>query len=174
MTFIYKIVDNTNGNIYVGSTNDISKRLSSHRNIKDCSSRQIINNDDWEFIVIEQCEENIRYEREQYYMDSLDNVINERKAKIYDYSNYRKIQRDNNKEKCKYYNKKYRTKNNEKILIKEKIWRDNNKDEIKRKNKNWCDKNRDKIKAHNDYRSSWGGHPQSNNNLLKIDINLFA
>ena len=65
-------------------------------------------------------------------------------------------------------------KNNEKILIKEKIWRDNNKDEIKRKNKNWNNKNRDKIKTRNDYISSWGGYPQTNNNLLKIDINLFA
>ena len=41
-------------------------------------------------------------------------------------------------------------------------------------NKNWNDKNKDKIKFRNDYVASWGGRPQSNNNLLRINIDLFA
>lgn len=173
MVYIYKIVDNTNGNVYVGSCSNISKRKSSHKINKDCSSKIIIDNNDYDFIVIEECKENIRYEREQYYIDNLDNVINERSAKIYDYLNYGKIDYHKNKERYREYYKNHRKKHSEKILIKEKIWRDNNKDEIKRKNKNWNDKNRDKIKTRNDYVASWGGRPQSNNNLLKIDVNLF-
>jgi len=173
MTYIYKIVDNTNNNIYVGSCNDMSKRISRHKIKKDCSSKLIIDNGNYEFIIIEECDESIRYEREQYYMDTLDNVINERKAKIYDCTNYKKNHYHNNKDKYKEYHAKYRNNHHEKILLKEQMWRDNNKDEIKRKNKNWNDKNRDKIKFRNDYISSWGGSPQSNNNLLKININLF-
>lgn len=174
MTYIYKIVDNTNGNIYVGSCNDKYKRKSRHKIQKDCSSKIIIDNNDWDFIIIEECEESIRYDREQYYMNRLDNVINERKAKIFNYTDYKKDHYDKNKERYSEYKKKYRKKNNEKILIKEQIWRDNNKNEIKRKNKNWNDKNRDKIKFRNDYIASWGGRPQSSNNLLRIDINLFT
>lgn len=174
MTYIYKIVDNTNGNIYVGSSNDKYRRKSRHKIQKDCSSKIIIDNNDWDFIIIEECDEGIRYDREQYYMDTLDNVINEKKAKIFDYTNYQKDHYDKNKDKYKEYSVKYRKKHNEKILLKEQLWRDNNKDEIKRKNKNWNDKNKDKIKFRNDYVASWGGRPQSNNNLLRIDIHLFA
>jgi|DEB0MinimDraft_10_1074344.scaffolds.fasta_scaffold113527_2 hypothetical protein len=173
MTFIYKIVDNTNGNTYVGSCNNISKRKSKHKINKDCSSKIIIDNDNWDFIIIEECDESIRYEREQHYINTLDNVINQRQAKIFDYNNYNRNHYHNNKDKYKEYDARYRKKHHDKILLKEQLWRDNNKDAIKRKNKNWNDKNRDKIKSRNDYIASWGGRPQSNNNLLYIDFNLF-
>ena len=114
MTYIYKIVDNTNGNIYVGSSNDKSKRKSRHKILKDCSSKIIIDNNDWDFIIIEECDEGMRYDREQYYMDTLDNVINERKARILDYTNYKKDHYDKNKDKYKEYSVKYRKKHNEK------------------------------------------------------------
>ena len=118
MIYIYKIVDNTNGNIYIGSCSDKYKRKSAHKIEKD------------------------------YY--------------------------DNNKDKMAEYSKKCRIKHHKKILEQEKIWRDNNKDEIKRKNKSWNLRNKDKIKLRNDYIASWGGWPQLNNNLLRIDIELFT
>ena len=173
MISIYKIVDNTNGNIYVGSTVDMSKRKWTHKNIKDCSSKQIIDNDDYEFIVIEECEDSVRSEREQYYIDTLDNVINERDARVADYTGYHAKRYQADKERHKEYDKNFRIKHHEKILEQEQIWRDNNKDEIKRKNKSWNLRNKDKMKRHSDYIKSWGGYPQANNNLMKIDITLF-
>lgn len=173
MTYIYKIIDNTNGNIYVGSCNDISKRKSRHKIQSDCSSKIIIDNNDWDFIIIEECDESIRYEREQYFMNTLDNVINQRQAKICDYTDYKKNHRHNNKDKYKEYGARYRDKNHDKLLLKDQLWRDNNKELIKQKNKKWNDKNRDKIKSRNDYVASWGGRPQSSNNLLNIDFTIF-
>jgi hypothetical protein len=178
MVFIYKIVDNTNGNIYVGSTKDLSKRKSKHIHVRDCSSKIIIDNEDYEFIVIEECDESLRYIREQHFKENLNNVINQREAYIKDYDSYKKKYNkqyhEKNKEKSRQKGREYREKNKQEILQKEKIWRDNNKEEIKRKNKNWCDKNREEIKRRNDYVKSFGGYPQTNNNLISIDINLFV
>ena len=81
MFSIYKIVDNTNGNIYVGSTSNLKKRMNRHKNNCDCSCDIIIKNNDWDYFVIEKCEEDIRYEREQYWIDNLDNVINKYKVR---------------------------------------------------------------------------------------------
>ena len=43
--------------------------------------------------------------------------------------------------------------------------------------KKYREKNREslrlKAKTRNDFIKSWGGHPQKNNNLLRIDVNLF-
>ena len=75
MTQIYKIIDNTNGNIYVGSTNQkICHRMSNHKNPNHnkCISKEIIKNNDYQVIVIEECDEKIRNEREQYWIDNLD------------------------------------------------------------------------------------------------------
>ena len=77
MISIYKIVDNTNQNIYVGSTKQkIRKRIQGHKSNCDCRSDIIIKNNDWNYYVIEECEEDKRKEREQYWIDNLDNVVN--------------------------------------------------------------------------------------------------
>ena len=81
MISIYKIVDNTNGNIYVGSTCNLIKRKNRHEKHCDCSSKIIIKNNDYYFEVIEECTEENRNKREQYYMDKLDNVINKYKVR---------------------------------------------------------------------------------------------
>ena len=120
MYSIYKIVDNTNGNQYVGSTNALPQRKWKHKNYTKYSSREIIKNNDYYFEVIEKCNEDIRYEREQYWMDNLDNVINKKLAV-----------RDKEKER------RYRL-----------------------------------NRYH--YQNSWGGDHRRNNNLLRIDINLFT
>ena len=81
MTLIYKIVDNTNGNIYVGSTNQpLCKRMTSHRKSDNrCSSREIIKNNDYDVNILEECNEENRDEREQYYIDTL-SCVNKKKA----------------------------------------------------------------------------------------------
>ena len=88
---IYKIVDNTNGNIYIGSTTQsLHSRLGQHRNQykntpeKNGASGKIIVNGDYRIELIENypCETNIQLiMREQYFLDMIDNV-NIKKAYI--------------------------------------------------------------------------------------------
>jgi len=79
---IYKIIDNTNDNLYIGSTTQsLKNRLKTHKcNNNDCSSYQIIENGDYIIAEIEKCDvENRRY-REQYWIDNSENCINKRRA----------------------------------------------------------------------------------------------
>tara|TARA_R110002049_G_C8767693_1_gene529534 strand:+ start:76 stop:477 length:402 start_codon:yes stop_codon:yes gene_type:complete len=73
MTLIYKIVDNTDGRIYVGSTDQkIHRRMNGHKSpCNKCSSKQITDDNDYDVFIIEECDESIRKEREQYWMDNL-------------------------------------------------------------------------------------------------------
>jgi predicted GIY-YIG superfamily endonuclease len=56
---IYKLIDNTNGNIYIGSTiQSLANRKSKHKQdtikrINKCQSKSIINNGDYDIILIE-------------------------------------------------------------------------------------------------------------------------
>jgi predicted GIY-YIG superfamily endonuclease len=83
---VYKIVDNTNGNIYVGSTCEptLARRLSGHvsnyktyLNGKGCyyTSYQILENNNYEIVLIEKCENiTTRDElkaRERHYIETL-------------------------------------------------------------------------------------------------------
>jgi len=62
---IYKIIDNTNGNIYIGSTTQsLSRRLDGHRGHykhylnqtgRYCKSFDILKNNDYKIILIEKC-----------------------------------------------------------------------------------------------------------------------
>jgi hypothetical protein len=69
----------------------------------------------------------------------------------------------------KEYQKEYREQNKEKI----KEYQENNKEKLKQYREN----NKEKIKQYqkelNSYKNSWGGYIRYNNNLLKIDVNLF-
>ena len=145
---IYKIVDNTNGNIYVGSTKlKMRIRIQAHKDDfkikKYCSSSIILKNNDWDYHVIEECEEDIRFEREQYWIDNLNNVVNK--------NNPIKLSYDQVKDK---YNEKRRKYKN--YYQKENI------------TKQEYDKRRDK------WRYSFGETCRDKHTLLKIDINLFA
>tara|TARA_R110000824_G_scaffold5554_3_gene25668 strand:- start:2758 stop:3153 length:396 start_codon:yes stop_codon:yes gene_type:complete len=72
---IYKIVDNTNDNIYIGITRQkyLSDRLGSHvwdyktQNKKGCVSRDIIKNGDYK---IELIEETLDKSREKYWIEN--------------------------------------------------------------------------------------------------------
>tara|TARA_R110000803_G_C11693909_1_gene284436 strand:- start:54 stop:422 length:369 start_codon:yes stop_codon:yes gene_type:complete len=85
MISIYKIVDNTNGNIYVGSTErKLNLRLSEHKShaksekTRSCSS-ELINFNNCYIELIEECDSSMRIEREQYYLDNL-TCVNKQRA----------------------------------------------------------------------------------------------
>ncbi len=148
MLKIYKIVDNTNGNIYIGKTEQkyLSSRLSIHRyDYKTgiyCSSCEILKNGDYDIELIEETEDKTR---ERYWILNTECVN-------------KNIPGRTREE----WGKEYYKVNKERIIEYKKVYRKDNKEKIK-------------LFKHNKhkYQSSWGGDPRSNNNLLKIDINLF-
>ena len=70
---IYKIVDNTNGNVYIGITTQkyLSSRLAGHRQDKTCMSRDIIKNGDYKIELIEETDDKTR---ERYWIENTDCV----------------------------------------------------------------------------------------------------
>lgn len=68
---IYKIIDNTNGNIYIGKTTQkyLCQRLSAHKSYKDCTSYEIIKNGDYKIELIEETEDDTR---ERYWILNTD------------------------------------------------------------------------------------------------------
>jgi len=140
---IYRIVDNTNGNIYIGKTKQtLKERLYGHKNKTTCSSREIIKNGDYKIELIEETQDE---SREIYWIQNT-NCINANKYN-YDKKEAHKIYYKNNKDYIDDYKKKYNKRNTDRI-------------------KNYHRELRQ-------YTNSWGGETRSNNNLLKIDINLF-
>lgn len=82
MTLIYKIYDNTTTKSYVGSTNQkLHRRMVTH-NKKDnnCSSKQIILNNNYSVSILEECTEENRNIREQYWIDNTPNIVNIKRA----------------------------------------------------------------------------------------------
>ena len=85
---IYKIVDNTNNNIYVGSTTEptLARRLAGHvRNFRlwkngktnHTTSYKIIENDNYDIVLIENCPCETKdelHKRERYYIENLECV----------------------------------------------------------------------------------------------------
>jgi len=158
---IYKIVDNTNGNIYVGSTTQkyLSRRLAKHRgHYKEflkgtggkCLSFDIIKNGDYKIILIcsYPCNNNDELrKKEQEYIDEYDCV---NKFRAYnskkDKKNYNDKYYELKKEEHLKYKKEYY------ILNKEKILRDR--------------------KILSEYQVSWGGRI-SNPNCCLLKINPF-
>ena len=105
---IYKIVDNTNGNIYIGSTSEprLSRRLSKHvTNYKQylndnshfVTSFKIIENGNYDIVLIENCPCNSKdelHKRERYYIETIkciNKVIPQRTNKQYREDNKDKI-----------------------------------------------------------------------------------
>tara|TARA_R110000782_G_C14549428_1_gene384778 strand:- start:47 stop:496 length:450 start_codon:yes stop_codon:yes gene_type:complete len=140
---IYKIIDNTNDKIYIGSTiQTLEARLIGHKSesknnsVKNNSSKIILKNDDFDIELIENHPCNTKREleiREQYFMDKLD-CVNLQKA-------YRT--REDRLKMNRIFDKK-RTRDHKPYL-----------------------------KQYREYRSSWGGDKRFNNNMLETDVNLF-
>lgn len=157
MLKIYKIVDNTNGNIYIGKTKKkyLCNRLSHHnydyKNNKNCMSREIIKNGDYKIELIEETDDPTR---ERYWIENTE-CIN----KVVPNRN-RKEHYQDNKDKLIKKSRKYYQDNREDKIEKLKEYNKNNKDKIKEYKKELYK-----------YQKLWG---DSTNNLLKIDPNLFS
>ena len=133
MVKIYCITD-CNGLNYVGSTKQtLQQRLNQHKydkkryNVSSCE----LDLDNCSIKVLEECHEDDRIVREQYWIDNTDCI-----------NSIRAIGVDKN-----IYHKRYKDRHREKLID-------------KRKYKYW-------------YIKTWGGDPLFNNNLLKIDVNIF-
>jgi len=161
---IYKIIDNTNDNVYIGSTcKTLKERLISHKcsynrflkglynNVK---SFDIIKNNDYHIELLENC--NIKtkqelFQRERYYIENnecLNKVIPGR-SRIETIKAYNEANKDKqreyyeaNKDKIKAYNEANKDKQRE--------YYEANKDKIKESKKKYRDDNKDKIKAYNE------------------------
>ncbi len=91
--FIYKIIDNTNGNQYYGSTAQrVAQRMTGHRSSlnapskKRCASYAIIKNGDWRYETVEKFTYNDKFElrnREQYYIQNNECVNKKRPSNTY-------------------------------------------------------------------------------------------
>ncbi|RZK13974.1 MAG: hypothetical protein EOO43_17060 [Flavobacterium sp.] len=136
---VYKIIDNTNGNAYVGSTGErtLARRLSTH--VKDyrrylkgnknfITSFDILENGNYSIILIENysCDSKDQLRaRERYYIENtecVNKVIPGRTKKEY---------RLDNKERIRKAAKEYRSRNREHITEIKKEYRSNNRERIK-------------------------------------------
>ena len=150
---IYKIIDNTNGNIYIGSTTQrLAQRLAGHtRNFRcylNCkvhymTSYDIIQNNNYDIVLLETfaCETKEQlHARERFHIETNDCVnkyIPTRTQK--EYSEYRK-------EKKHEYDKIYRNENKEKKRETDRKYRENNQEKIREMKKNYIENNREKVK----------------------------
>lgn len=85
MSCVYKITNRVNGKFYIGSTCDIKRRMHEHfgelrRNVH-CSKKfqsdyDTYGRDSFYVEILEECEDSIKKDMEQYYMDLLDPVTN--------------------------------------------------------------------------------------------------
>jgi len=91
--FIYKIIDNTNGNEYYGSTaQSVNQRMTGHRSSLKapskhrCASYAILKNGDWRYETVEKFTYNDKFElrnREQYYIENNECVNKKRASNTY-------------------------------------------------------------------------------------------
>jgi len=143
---IYKILCNTTGKIYIGSTTQtLEQRLCQHK-CKNTTAQIILKNNNYEIILIENYSCNSRKElqlRESFYIKNNECVNSRIPVRT---------------EKLSEINKQYY---------------ENNKEQITEQHKQYYENNKEKYKKKYQYQLSWGGNKQTNNNLLKIDTNLF-
>tara|TARA_R110002153_G_C13129987_1_gene479811 strand:+ start:176 stop:760 length:585 start_codon:yes stop_codon:yes gene_type:complete len=153
---IYKLIDNTNGNVYYGSTTqEINKRENNHKSsykryldgkYNYITSFGIIKNNDYKFELIEENEFETKYDlhqRERYYIENFDCVNKvipyrtdeENKVKMKEYNK-------ENKEKIDEYQKEWLKKNKERNKETKKVYWEENKEYFKEKRKEWLEKNK--------------------------------
>jgi post-segregation antitoxin (ccd killing protein) len=151
--YIYKIYDNTNGNVYYGSTKEkVSSRIAKHRYDHKkylegknhyVRSFDILKNNDYSYSVIEEIDYENKWElhnKERFYIENND-CINK-----YIPNRTQKEWREDNKEIIAEKNKEWREDNKEIIAEKNKEWREDNKETIKEYNKQYNQDNKEIIK----------------------------
>ena len=109
---IYKIIDNTNGNVYIGRTTmKLTVRLRKHKTRQSCMCREIIKNGDYKIELIEETDDK---SRERYWIENTDCVNKVIPGRTRDewYEENRETLLENNK--------KYREKNRYKVANRKK------------------------------------------------------
>jgi len=165
---IYKIYDNTNGNVYYGSTSErlLGKRLAHHRgHYKDwcngkgggCKSFDIIKNGDYDISLVEKVnyEEKVElHRRERWYIENNEcvnkNIPTRTKKEYYDehkeeLCEYGKKYYDEHKVERIEYSKKYYDEHIEVINEKKKVYREEHKDDIVEYRKKYYDEHKEVI-----------------------------
>jgi hypothetical protein len=149
---IYKIVDYTNNNVYIGSTcKTLNRRLQYHLSDykrylinKDryLSSFEILKNNDYKIELIELYPCNDKNElliKERYWTNQEINCINKLKNQG--------IWNEIGKKECiKEQKKEYYENNKKEIGEKYKLYRDNNQEKLKERSKKYREKNKEEIK----------------------------
>ena len=166
---IYKIIDNTNGNVYIGkTTRNLKERLRKHKCDKGCSSREIIKNGDYRIELIEETDDD---SRERYWIENTECVNKNIPGRTNQerYQDQREYRLDKQK--------KYYLKNKERLSEERKEYYQVNREKKLEYQKEYEQKNKEKIKKYqkqrHKYRISFGGDPRNDNNLLKIHPDLF-
>jgi len=114
--YVYKICDNTNNNVYYGSTTlTLNKRLREHKLQKRCSSKYILKNNNYIMILVETIEFQDKKQlliREKYYIQNYP-CINERlpittyEERKEQMKKYYELNKEQINEKHKEYDKEY-------------------------------------------------------------------
>jgi len=127
---IYKLICKKDNLIYIGSTiKTLNSRLSSHKNkTNPCVSKKIINNGDYEIILLElypcMCKRELE-KREQLWIDNMDCINFQRSY----------LSKEERKDYLKNHKIEYLKNNKEKIYKANRQWSSINKDELyKRRN----------------------------------------
>ena len=146
---IYKIVCNSTGLTYYGSTvNSLCKRMSGHRSYlkteNTCKSKLVLAGGDYDYSLVEECpcdSKDQLHQRERFYIENNECVnksIPGRTQKEY---------REQNKDKVLAQQKEYREQNKDKVLARNKEYYEQNKDKVLAQHKEYREQNRDKILA---------------------------
>ena len=160
---IYRIYDNTNGDVYYGSTANVLRvRMGRHKSVaksgRKCKSKSIILNDDYVYNEVEKYPCNSKKEletRERYYIENftcVNKVVPTRTDKEWREDNKENIKEyhtkynQDHKEEIKEYNKKYREDNKEELKEYTKKYNQDNKEEIKEYNKKYSQDHKEEIK----------------------------
>ena len=159
---IYKITNDYNDEVYVGSTCDLlTKRFSNHKgdHIKErCKNMPIyklmneIGFDRFRIELIEDYPCQDRYQlrqREGHFIREFGTLNVKIAGNIVDKREYDKEYREINKEKKKENDKKYNENNKKKIQEYHKEWRENNKEKKRSKDKEYYELNKQKIHENN-------------------------
>ena len=159
---IYKIINNVNDDVYIGSTKQkLSSRMSSHRSHYKKWKKGIeglcVSYLMFDSVGVENCKiiliEDYEYEdkehlkkREQFHIDNniCINKIRAHRSPEY-YQEYIQEYYQENKDKIKEQKKEYRQENKEEILKQKKEYYQENKDKIKEHKKEYYQKNREEI-----------------------------
>jgi len=153
---IYMIYDNTNGNVYYGSTKKtLKQRLSTHKKQNSgCISIEILKNNNY---IIKEIETiyYIHYHkvlwREKYYIQKYPCINKNSPIRTYEErkeydKEYYELNRQIINEKAKENHKEYYELNKDKIKEKVKEYREANKDKIKEKAKEYREENKEHLK----------------------------